>query len=70
MTDQPFSVTVDGDICMGAGYCYGSYPRLFTENPDGTSLATDTTSTELLDDATKASQICPSGAIEIHRRKG
>lgn len=69
MHKQFFSVTVDGDICMGAGYCYGSYPQLFTENSDGTSLARDTNSTELLADASKASQICPSGAIEIHRGK-
>ncbi|ORA57641.1 ferredoxin [Mycobacteroides franklinii] len=69
MQEHSFSITVDGDICMGAGYCYGSYPQLFTENPDGTSLAADTTSIESLDDAVKASQICPSGAIEIHRRK-
>lgn len=69
MSEQAFSVTVDGDICMGAGYCYGSYPQLFTENADGTSLARDTTSTGSLTDASKASQICPSGAIEIHRGK-
>lgn len=54
---------------MGAGYCYGSYPQLFIENSDGTSLARDTNSTELLAEASKASQICPSGAIEIHRGK-
>ncbi|MBA0045214.1 ferredoxin [Mycobacterium sp. NPDC050853] len=69
MTEQLFSITVDGDVCMGAGYCYGSYPLLFTENPDGTSVAASTTSTELHDDANKASQICPSGAIEIHHGK-
>lgn len=69
MTEELFSITVDGDVCMGAGYCYGSHPRLFAENPDGTSAATGAASPELLDGATKASQICPSGAIEIHRGK-
>ncbi|MGH3725502.1 MAG: ferredoxin [Mycobacterium sp.] len=69
MADQLLSITVDGDVCMGAGYCYGSYPQLFTENPDGTGRATGTARAELLDNATKASQICPSGAIEIQRGK-
>ncbi|MFA4082621.1 ferredoxin [Mycobacteroides salmoniphilum] len=69
MLEQLFSVTVDDGICMGAGYCYRSYPQLFMENTDGTSVVTGTASGELLDDATKASQICPSGAIEIHRGK-
>ncbi|WP_088413215.1 ferredoxin [Mycobacteroides saopaulense] len=69
MKDENFSIRVDGDICMGAGYCYGSYPRLFEENPDGTSAATGPADPELLDDATKASQICPSGAIEIQDRR-
>lgn len=67
MPKQPFSISVDDGICMGAGYCYRSYPQLFDERADGTSVAAAATGGELLDDATKASQICPSGAIEIHR---
>ncbi|AIC71732.1 hypothetical protein MA5S0422_3763 [Mycobacteroides abscessus 5S-0422] len=54
---------------MGAGYCYRSYPQLFAAAADGTSVALATARSELLDDATRASQICPSGAIEIHRGK-
>ncbi|MUM16784.1 ferredoxin [Mycobacterium sp. CBMA271] len=69
MDDGIFSIRVDDDVCMGAGYCYGSYPRLFQENPNGTSAVKGTGDPELLDDANKASQICPSGAIEIHQRE-
>lgn len=69
MQKQSFAITVDDDVCMGAGYCYRSYPQLFAAATDDTSVALATAGGELLDDATRASQICPSGAIEIHRGK-
>ncbi len=64
-----FSVTVDGDVCMGAGYCYSSYPELFTANADDTSRPNAPASSHSIDNAEKASRMCPSGAIEIHHRK-
>ncbi len=64
-----FSVTVDDDVCMGAGYCYSSYPELFTANSDDTSRLNAPASSNSIDEAEKASRICPSGAIEVHYRK-
>ncbi|SHV53010.1 ferredoxin [Mycolicibacterium sp.] len=69
LTTTDFSVTVDEGICMGAGYCYGSLPQVFLQNPDGTSRSNNTVSSEWLDNVEKASQVCPSGAITIHHRK-
>ncbi|ETZ73927.1 hypothetical protein L829_3911 [Mycobacteroides abscessus MAB_030201_1075] len=69
MQKQSFAITVDDGVCMGAGYCYRSYPQLFAAAADGTSLALASAGGELLDDATRASQLCPSGAIEIHPGK-
>lgn len=68
MSADHFSVTVDDGVCMGAGYCYSSYPEVFAENSDGTSAPHGNLSPDAAGKAKQASNICPSGAIEIHHR--
>lgn len=61
-------VTVNLDLCVGAGYCVRDLPEVFCEAPDGTSFVRDevaTLSAELEGPAAEAQTICPSGAIEI-----
>lgn len=69
MPSNQFSVTVDAGICMGAGYCFGAYPDLFTQSDDGTAKFDVAAQDDSLDKIKKASQFCPSGAIEVHYRK-
>ncbi|MUL47405.1 ferredoxin [Mycobacterium sp. CBMA293] len=66
MATTHFSATVDDGICMGAGYCYGTDPDLFAENDDGTARFPGPPQADSLHRIKKASQVCPSGAIEIH----
>lgn len=61
-----FTVVVDDGVCMGAGYCYRTDPDLFTENTDGTGRFDGVPQPDSVNRIQKASQVCPSGAIEIH----
>ncbi|MCB2184175.1 MAG: ferredoxin [Desulfobulbaceae bacterium] len=58
-------VTVDTDICIGAGNCETTAPAVFTVK-DGKSLVkVDTVPEDQEDKAKQAAEECPSGAISI-----
>lgn len=77
-TAGTYEVVVDQDICMAAGYCYGSHPELFGEGKLGISELisgdppasagggpVELTTADMLEKARQASQVCPSGAISV-----
>lgn len=78
LTQETYEVVIDQDICMAAGYCYGSHPELFDEGELGISKLiggalsapagggpVKLASAETLEKARQASQTCPSGAITV-----
>lgn len=72
MTGEVF-LTLDQDVCMGAGYCAKTHPRLFRLTGEGiaelrgddlgsrVSLRND----EDVAAARRCANVCPSGAIAV-----
>lgn len=59
-------VSVNLDLCMGAGSCKQLAPEVFDQNEDGTVILRQTSPTvRLYDDVRKAADCCPSQAIVI-----
>ncbi|WP_141869893.1 ferredoxin [Arthrobacter sp. SLBN-53] len=65
--DDHDSFWVDEDLCMGAGYCYRSFPEVFVEQADGTSRPSQALDHDHVRVAALASAVCPAGAIVIHQ---
>jgi len=64
-------VILDNEKCQGHGRCYVLAPEVFAPDEEGygTVLQADV-SGELLEQATRAAQGCPEGAITIEEREG
>lgn len=72
-TVETYEVFTDQDICMAAGYGYGSDPKLFGEGKHGISeLITPVklTAADMLERARQASLACRSGAISVIEVEG
>jgi ferredoxin len=61
-------VSVDTDLCCGAGQCVLAVPEVFDQrDEDGiVLLLVERPSEDLHEEVRTASQVCPAGAIRIH----
>jgi ferredoxin len=59
-------VTLDRDLCCGAGQCVLSAPGVFDQNDDGIArLLVEEPAPEQYDDVREAALICPRQAIDL-----
>jgi ferredoxin len=59
-------ILADRDVCIGAGVCVMSTEAVFDQDDDGlVVLLTDDVPAVDEDNARKAVQLCPSGALTI-----
>ncbi|MFI9509111.1 ferredoxin [Nocardia sp. NPDC052566] len=63
-------ITVDRQMCIGAGMCTLTAPEVFDQDDDGTVVLLDGAPPAQHEAAAQeAEQVCPSGAITLLRRK-
>ena len=61
-------VAVDPDVCVGAGLCTVTAPRVFDQDLGGVVVVLDPVPAgEDLQAARTAASMCPSGAISLRR---
>jgi ferredoxin len=59
-------ITVDRDVCIGAGQCVLTEPAVFDQDDDGVVLARlDRPTGETADRVRAAVGLCPSGALHL-----
>ncbi len=59
-------INVNRDACIGCGACQAIAPNVFELDDEGLSKAlVDEVAEDEQDNATEASESCPTGAIEI-----
>ncbi|MFD5465217.1 ferredoxin [Kitasatospora sp. NPDC127059] len=65
--DTPVRIVVDRDVCIGAGQCVLTEPRVFQQNDeDGmVELRTDRPDTGTAETVLTAVTLCPSRALSI-----
>jgi ferredoxin len=60
-------VSVDKDVCIGAGNCVRAVPDVFDQDEDGfVELLDDNPPSELEGDVLLARRLCPSRAITVN----
>lgn len=57
-------ITVDRQLCIGAGMCVLTAPEVFDQDDDGKSLVLDP-SPPHLGPVREAEQVCPAAAIRV-----
>lgn len=61
-------ITVSTETCVGAGQCVLSAPDVFDQDEDGVvEVLTAEPTAEQAEPVDLAWQLCPSGAITVHR---
>jgi ferredoxin len=61
-------VRVRREVCLRSGQCTYLHPKLFKEGPDGYPIVLmEDVPQEMEAEAEDASDICPSGAIELEK---
>lgn len=67
MTHVNLTVTVDRDLCQGAGQCVLRSPLVFDQDEEGlvTVLQPDVPDGER-ESAHEAAELCPAGAVFVH----
>ena len=62
-------VTIDLEVCITSGECCYNHPWLFAFGDDGSPhvLVAELTTDREHKEAEQARQVCPSGAITLHR---
>jgi ferredoxin len=65
--EPPLRLAVDPEICIGAGRCAATAPRVFTQRDDGLVALLQDGPADAADraDARIAVQLCPAGAIRM-----
>lgn len=59
-------ITADRDVCIGAGVCVMSAEAVFDQDDDGIVVVlVDDVPADEQDNARKAVQLCPSGALTL-----
>ena len=59
-------VTTEHDRCVGSGQCAMLSPEVFDQDDDGLVVVLqEEPAAELLDDAHRAAELCPSRAIHV-----
>ncbi|WP_030904243.1 ferredoxin [Streptomyces sp. NRRL F-5126] len=62
-----FNVTVDRDLCQGAGQCVLRSPLVFDQDDEGlVVLVRPDVPEEEREAAADAAYLCPAGAISVH----
>jgi ferredoxin len=65
--EPPLRLAVDVAVCIGAGRCTTTAPRVFTQRDDGLVALLQDGPADAADraDARTAVQLCPAGAIRV-----
>ena len=64
---MPFNVTVDRDLCQGAGQCVLRSPLVFDQDDEGlVVLVRPDVPEEEREAAVGAAYLCPAGAVSVH----
>ncbi|KND40190.1 ferredoxin [Streptomyces acidiscabies] len=59
-------IDIDTDVCIGAGQCALTAPKVFTQDDDGFSTLTDDHTDHLADPLIReAARACPVSAITV-----
>jgi ferredoxin len=62
-----FNVTVDRDLCQGAGQCVLRSPLVFDQDEEGLVVLVRSDVPEKEREATAdAAYLCPAGAVSVH----
>ncbi|MFG1881922.1 ferredoxin [Micromonospora sp. NPDC049102] len=61
---MPEHLSVDSDVCIGAGLCVLAQPSVFDQDDDGIVLVL-VESPPVEDDVRRAVATCPSGALSL-----